>query len=238
MSEFFDLSVVFDWIEEHAKTVELLKWIALLVAAWATGLFKLIKNKVRSPSIEIDSLTSSCLILNCSDNDGVMQRHKAIFFLKIGVNNSTEQPIVVRDFCLRYSPQKIFKRWTISFLPCTLPSRPQAKVGQSKKLLPTWFSGFDDGFKHLTLGNRIEEWAYEAGYILFITSSYGSMNPNVQNETVKVMVTCRLTSGQRLQSVAKVKVMTDSEKLEAIVPGIVKYSDQADTWNISRELSS
>jgi hypothetical protein len=238
MNEFFNFSAVFDWIEVHEITVDLLKWIALLVAAWAMGLFKLIKNKVRSPTIEIDSMTSRCLVLNCSDSDGAVQRHKAIFFLKIGVNNSSEKPIVVRDFCLRYAPQKFFKKWTINFLPCTLPSRPQAKVGESKKLLPTWFSGFDDGFKNLTLGNRIEEWAYEAGYILFITSSYGTMNPKVENETVKVKATCKLTSGQTLQSVAEVKVITESEKLEVIVPGIVEYANQPNTWNISRELSS
>ncbi len=237
MNEFFNFSAVFDWIEEHEKTVDLLKWIALLFTAWATGLFKLIRNKVRSPSIEIDSLTSRCLILNFSDSDFAVKRHKAVFFLKIGVNNSSEQPIVVRDFCMRYSPQKLFKKWTINFLPCTLPSRPQGKVGESKKLLPTWFSSFDDGFKHLTIGNRVEDWAYEAGYVLFITSSYGTMNPKIKNENAKVNVTCKLTNGQKLQSVAEVKVITDAEKLEAIVPGIVHYANQPDTWNISRELS-
>lgn len=59
MPDLSSFSPLVDWIESHEKTVDLLKWVALLLVAWAVGLFKFLRQKFRLPIATIEEQTIS-----------------------------------------------------------------------------------------------------------------------------------------------------------------------------------
>src|SRR3546814_5451232 len=49
------------WIEAHATTVGLLKWVIVGLLAWALGVFRFLRAKLKRPKLEIESFTSRCI---------------------------------------------------------------------------------------------------------------------------------------------------------------------------------
>ena len=58
-----DLYSLPQWIEDHQATVDLLKWLALLVIAWAAGLFRYLRDLTRTPRLAVSEVVSRCLIV-------------------------------------------------------------------------------------------------------------------------------------------------------------------------------
>ena len=55
------LSNLVEWIEAHATTIDVLKWIMVGLLAWVLGVFRFIKTKLKRPKLEVEAFTSRCI---------------------------------------------------------------------------------------------------------------------------------------------------------------------------------
>ncbi len=51
-----------DWIEGHEHTVDVMKWGAAALAAWALGVFRAVRAWTRRPSISVNLTYSHCYL--------------------------------------------------------------------------------------------------------------------------------------------------------------------------------
>jgi hypothetical protein len=227
----FDLDTVITWIEEHDKTVDLLKWVLLLVLAWATGLFRYLRNLARKPRARLSSLTSRCYVEPMEDKQ---HSHAvlAAFLVELEVTNLGSDPIVVRTMELRMRRLRPFLRWGPWISATSLPNRVQLKMDSGIKVFRNWFSNFPDGPDSLTIQGRIAPKDAASGFLLFVSSTYGSWNPKIVNDCVLVRGRVTLTTGEKLTAVARIPVTTNAESFESLIPnGLVHVRDRG-TWNL------
>ena len=139
------LATLVGWIEDHATTVDLLKWVVVGLIAWALGVFRFLRAKLRRPKLEIQSFTSRAIWQELGVVDGNDHNARVVFLIEAGINNPTTDPIVVRDFTLKV---KRLKGWPVRNHPLnavTLPCRVWQSIGDITKFLKNWFSNFSEG---------------------------------------------------------------------------------------------
>src|SRR3546814_20108326 len=66
------------WIEAHATTVGLLKWVIVGLLAWALGVFRFLRAKLKSPKLEIESFSRRCIWQEHGVVDGYEQDRKSV----------------------------------------------------------------------------------------------------------------------------------------------------------------
>jgi hypothetical protein len=228
------LNNLIEWIEAHTTTIDLLKWIIVGLIAWALGVFRFLRTKLKRPRLEIESLTSRCIWQELGIIDGNDHNARVVFLIEAGINNPTADPIVVRDFTLKI---KRLKNWPAQSPPLnavTLPSRVRHNIGNVTKYLKNWFSNFSDGPESLTLGARIESRDCHSGFLLFVSASWGYLRPFVKDGTIPVKLYVRLTTGERLSARSNIVLMDDHLDFEAMVPGVLEHVQNRSTWNIIR----
>ena len=228
------LVTLVEWIEAHATTVGLVKWVVVGLLAWALGVFRFLRAKLKRPTLEIESFTSRCIWQEIGVMDGNDHNARVVFLLEAGINNPTTDPIVVRDFTLTV---KRLKGWPVRNHPLnavTLPSRVRHRIGDITRLLKNWFSNFSEGSDGLTLGGRIEPRDCHSGFLLFVSASWGYLRPLVKDGAVPVELRARLTTGERLIARSNIVLMDDHAAFEAMVPGILNHVQNRSTWNIIR----
>lgn len=228
---------IVSWIESHDKTVDLIKWVVIGLAAWLVGAFRFIRTKLKRPALEIEELTSRCVWEDLGEIDGNGNNVRVIFLIEAGVTNPTTAPIVVRNFTLSIKRQKRWPLWHRELNPATLPTRVRLTVGGITKLLKNWFSNFPDGPETLTLSGKIEPRDFQSGFLLFVSVSWGNMVPRSLNGSIPVRLRARLTTGETLTAKAKVIQMDDHSIFEGMVPGVLEHAGNRSTWNILRERS-
>lgn len=222
------------WIEAHATTVDLLKWIVVGLLAWTLGVFRFIRAKLKRPKLEIESFTSRCIWQELGVVDGNDHNARVVFLIEAGINNPTTDPIVVRDFTLKV---KRLKGWPVRNHPLnavTLPSRVRHNIGSITKLLKNWFSNFPEGPDNLTLGARTESRDCQSGFLLFVSASWGYLRPFAKDGAIPVKLYARLTTGERLVARSNIVLMDDHAAFEAMVPGVLNHVQNRSTWNIIR----
>lgn len=228
------LVTLVEWIEAHATTVGLVKWVVVGLLAWALGVFRFLRAKLKRPTLEIESFTSRCIWQEIGVVDGNDHNARVVFLLEAGINNPTTNPIVVRDFTLKV---RRLKGWPVRNHPLnavTLPSRVRHRMGDITRLLKNWFSNFSEGSDDLTLGGRIEPRDCHSGFLLFVSASWGYLRPLVKDGAVPVELRARLTTGERLVARSNIVLMADHAAFEAMVPGILNHVQNRSTWNIIR----
>lgn len=222
------------WIEAHAATVDLLKWVTVGLLAWSLGAFHFIRAKLKRPKLEIESFTSRCIWQELGVVDGNDHNARVVFLIEAGIINPTTDPIVVRDFTLTV---KRLKGWPVRNHPLnavTLPSRVRHHIGGITKFLQNWFSNFPEGPDSLTLGARIESRDCQSGFLLFVSASWGYLRPFTKNGAIPVKLHVRLTTGERLVARSSIVLMDESAAFEAMVPGVLDHVQNRSTWNIIR----
>ena len=222
------------WIEAHATTVDLLKWVIVGLLAWALGAFRFIRAKLKRPKLEIESLTSRCIWQELGVVDGNDHNARVVFLIEAGINNPTTDPIVVRDFTLKI---KRLKAWPIRnhlLNAVTLPSRVRQDIGSITKLLKNWFSHYSEGSDSLTLSGRIESRDCQSGFLLFVSASWGNLRPFAKDGAIPVTLYARLTTGERLVVRSNIVLMDDHAAFETMIPGILDHVQNRSTWNIIR----
>lgn len=83
------LTVIVLWIEAHATTVDLLKWLIVGLLAWAFGVFRFLRTKLRKPTLEIEPLTSCCVWQELGVVDGKDSNARVVFLIDAGISNRT-----------------------------------------------------------------------------------------------------------------------------------------------------
>jgi len=228
------LTEVSGWIEAHPTTIDLLKWLIVGLLAWALGVFRFLRAKLKRPRLEIGSFTSRCIWQELGVVNGNDHNARVIFLIEAEIINPTTDPLVIRDFTLQV---KRLKGWPVRNHPLnavTLPSRVRHNIGGITKLLTNWFSNFSEGPDNLTLGARIKSRDSKSGFLLFVSASWGYMRPFVKDGAIPVKLHARLTTGERLTTSSKIVLMEDHAAFEAMVPGVLDHVQDRRTWNIIR----
>lgn len=229
-----DISTIVSWIEAHGKTVDLLKWLVLLLVAWLAGAFRFVRNKLRTPSATIEEATSRCLVEEFAEFQGHQNAVRATFLVEVGLLNPTSERVVVRHFSLAVQRRRAWRTWKPELVALSLPSRPQQQTGSGKKVLKNWFSNFDDGLQNLTLLGAVEPKELPSGFLLFVCFSVGGWAPKISNEHIKVKAKVHLTTGETYSVSGRIKVVRDLEKFEQWVPGIGAHINHDSTWGATR----
>lgn len=175
------LDQAISWIESHKETVDLLKWSALLLLAWATGIFKLVRDQTRRPKVIVDPRTSRCLLAPGPERSGMAL---AVFLLDVGIINQSREPIVVRDLSMRFRQSAGLRPWGRWIAANSLPARVSHHFGDQTKLLRNWFTNFNDGSENLTIDARIDGLGESTGYILFIAANEENSAPSRSTKTI------------------------------------------------------
>jgi hypothetical protein len=228
------LATLVGWIEDHSTTVDLMKWVVVGLIAWVLGVFRFLRAKLKRPKLEIESFTSRAIWQELGVVDGNDHNARVIFLIEAGINNPTTDPIVVRDFTLKV---KRLKSWRVRNHPLnavTLPSRVRQSIGDITKFLKNWFSNFSEGSDSLTLSGRIEPRDYQSGFLLFVSASWGYMRPLVRDDAIPVELRARLTTGEQLVARSNIMLMREHATFDAMVPGVLSYVQNRNTWNIIR----
>jgi hypothetical protein len=227
-----DPAPILNWVENHHTTVDLLKWAALLVAAWFAGAFRFLRRYTRKPRVQIQPIVSRCFIEKFKEFDGKPDCARVAFLVDTHVTNPSSEKVVIENFRASFFTQRFWSPWSRYLYPTTLPSRPTIELGGGGKVMPTWFSHFADGLAHQTIGASVEPKEAPCGYLLFVSFTYGSWNPRVSPKGVRLRVTVRFTTGPAATSAAWIPIMHDKEKFEKLVPGIFAQLGHESSWNI------
>jgi hypothetical protein len=227
---FPSLEVIVSWIESHEKTVELLKWLAVLFVAWITGIFRFLRNKLRRPIATLEEITSRCLIEEFPEFQSYQNVVRATFLVEVGLLNPTSERVIVRKFSLAIPRRKLWRRWKPELIALTLPNRPRHQMGCGQKLLKSWFSNFPDEFHDLTLSGQVEPKEHHSGFLLFVYFAHGPWVPKIEGEFIKVKARVHLTTGEICSVSGKVRVTRDKENFEEWVPGIIEQINHESAW--------
>jgi hypothetical protein len=229
-----DISAITGWIETHGKTVDIMKWLVLLLVAWGTGVFRFIHSKLRTPSATIDESTSRCLVEEFAEFQGHQKAVRATFLVEVGFLNPTSERLVVRHFSLAVQRRKVWRAWKPELVALSLPSRPRHQTGSGEKVLTNWFSKFQDDFHDLTLSGGVEPKELPSGFLLFVCFSVGNWAPRISDDHIKVKARVHLTTGETYSVSGRVKVVRDAAKFEQWVPGIVAHINHDSAWGSTR----
>ena len=227
----FNFNTIPNWIETHAATVGVLKWIGALGLAWASGLLRLVRNLTRKPKVKISTVASRCLIEEFDEIGVYRNAVRASFLLDIDVVNGGAEEIVVRTFNLQVRRKKGLRRWGPKVSAVSLPNRVRHKMGAGTKFMPNWFAHFPDGIERLTIDGPIGPRRARSGFALFVAFTHGDWNPSVVDECCEIRVEVGLTLG-KVTGMARVPVTRRVEFFEEMVPGIREQIGDPTAWNL------
>jgi hypothetical protein len=226
-----NLNDLTQWIEDHSTTVDLLKWLVLLLLAWAVGVFKYLRDLTRTPRVRLSVVLSRCLVEQQSFENH-QDAMKAAFLLNIEVANASSEHIVVNSFELRFRTLHTFRRWSQGISAVALPNRVRHRMGAGTKIMRNWFTLFSDGMVGLSVEGKIEARNANSGFSLFVSHTFGSWNPAIRNEKIRVRVAAILATGQRIKGSGTVHVTRDSALIEEMVPGMLEQIRHPTSWNV------
>lgn len=222
------------WIESHPQAVELLKWLSIALLAWLTGMFRWILIKLRPPYLEIIPQASCVFFEELGNFNGNANTCRSSFIIHASIVNRSTERIVVDRFKLGYQSFNFFISMRQKLLRIAFPSWPRKKLGEGYKYMGVFFTKYgDEQDSILSVSGTIESRELASGYLLFVSATHGSWNPKVCNSTVKVRLSCKLTTGETLNSISKLRVTTDRDFVEDTCPGLINHVADESTWNHS-----
>jgi hypothetical protein len=224
-----------DWIESHEKTVDLLKWLVLLLVAWAVGLFKWIRQKLRQPIATLQEETSRCFVEEFNEFEGKKNVVRASFLLEVGLTNTTPEPVHIRHFSLLVRRRTFWRPWRPRLSALSLPARPQHATGSSLRLLKNWFSNFPDQFRDLTLPGDVPPKQHQSAYLLFVHCGAGDAAARFYGDFIQVKALVHLTTGETRVVRGQIKFNRDAASFEAFVPGILVQVAHQSAWGTVHE---
>jgi hypothetical protein len=228
------LMSLLDWIEAHPVFVDLGKAVVVLVIAWFAGLGRFLVRLARKCRVWVVEPVSRCYLEDLGESHGVKDPVRASFLLSVGVTNPTTEKVVVEAITLQFESKRAWRPRSSQLDAVSLPSRPRVTFATSTKVSRTWFINYgDDAPASLTAHGRIEARDTEDAYILFVSATYGSWNPRVENDHVRIWVSARLTTGETMRTSTKIPTTKDMESFEKRVPGVREHVASDGAWNIS-----
>lgn len=227
-----NVDAIVAWVEAHETTVDLLKWVLLLLVAWAAGLFRYLRNLTRSPKVRVSELTSRCFIEEMEQFDAHRNAVRAAILAEVEVANRSSEPIVVWALEARIYRSLLIRRWGPWISASSLPNRVQHKMASRTKIMRNWFSHLSGEMPGLTITGKIEPKHAESGFALFVSFTHGTWNPVIVNNSIRIRVRVRLTTGEKLEASARIPVTRNAEFFEGLVPGVLEHIRHPGAWNL------
>jgi len=191
-----------------------------------------LRKKIKGPSIEVIDTASLCYL----DKEPQESEHddtvRSAFVLGVGVGNPRDSDIVVKTFMFAYRRRQFWGKYAKKLGPCTLPNIPRKEMGAGTKYLAVWFSRFPGSTDDLVVNARIQDKGYSEGYLLFVSNTYGSWNPEELDGKVEIEVTAVLTSGERVKARSKIRIWESMEEIEKLIPDLGDQVRHQSSWNI------
>lgn len=223
---------IFIWLETHPTTINFLQWTLVVVIAWFSGVFRWLRTKTRSPKLEVVPTASMAFLENLGEFKGVANTIRISFIVHASIINKTTDRIVIDRFKLSYRSSHILKSMQQKILRQAFPSWPRKRLGESYKLMGAFFTTYGDDYDAiLSVSGLIESREMASGYLLFVSNTYGSWNPKIENGKIKVRLICSLTTGETLSYNEYLRVTEDHDLIEEFCPGLVKHVAHDSTWN-------
>lgn len=220
------------WIEAHRTTVDLLKWVALLLLAWISGAFSFLRRYRRRARIEIAETASFVFVEHPTEPSGQPNAVRASFIISASLVNASNEKIVLDQFELSFCSVNVWRSHRQRLLRLAFPARPRKRVGRGTKYMGVWFTEFpEDELQPEVIDGSLEAKESCGGYLLFTSFSYGSWNPRISNDTVHVRLRAKLTSQEWLSTSARLRVVTDAVVVEEFSPGFLEHVAHESTWN-------
>jgi hypothetical protein len=217
-----------DWIEAHQTTVDLLKWVMLLVLGWMLGLFRAIRDWTRRPAVEIDSRYSSCYVEQHDRFGDYADVILIAALVDVGITNPTKDKVGVKRLGLSVRRNGLWPCWSKEVSAVGLPSPPTFPLGEHVKLIPVWFTAFSDDYLDLRRTSADPQDSV-AALALFVVLVDRKNLPEL-GDSLLIKVNAYLATGQVCRQVGKIKVYRDFTRLGCIVAGSEAYVRAPAVW--------
>lgn len=223
---------ILTWVETHPTTVNLLQWFLVVVVAWFAGVFRWVKIKTRSPKLEIIPTASMAFLEDLGEFKGISNTIRISFIVHASIVNKTTERIVIDQFKLGYRSYHLLKSMKQKILRQAFPAWPRKRLGEGYKLMGAFFTKYgDEKDEILSVSGAIESREVASGYLLFVSNTFGSWNPKIEDERVKIRLTCSLTTGEKLSHTGYLRITTDPAIIEEFCPGLISHVTHDSTWN-------
>ena len=221
-----------DWIEAHRVTVDIIQWIILLVLAYLTGLFRIIRKYTIKPKLEIIPTASVVFVENIEQHENLRNLIRASFIINAGFINRTTERIVLDKFYLTFETENYWRSYKQKLLRIAFPSRPREVLGTGIKYMGVFFTEYsNEEGKCEVITGELEPKDMCGGYLLFVSFTCSDWNPKIINGRIKVRLNGVLTTGETITSKAALRIEQSRDLIEELVPGLSEHVAHESTWN-------
>lgn len=221
------------WIEDHPVTISLLTTVGVLAAAWGSGLFRLLRQRVRRPKVLVVPEGSFVAFRTTERDDLPKTGTLAVFLLNVTLINPSDAKAILRGFQFSYRcpSWKTSMRQRLRYVP--MPSLPKYETAVGRLIHHVWFQSLPG--QATRIDGRLEPKEMENGWIMFVSATWGSYDPRVVNDRVKVKLEATFTDGRRVADREEVRVAPLAD-LQELLPDIRGLLDEDRWWNLSVKL--
>ena len=131
-------AVVADWIEDHEVTVSLVKGVAVVLLAWASGLFAYFRRYRLKPRLEIASTASFAYVELLGELKARPNAMRVSFVINASLVNASNEKIVLDHFELSFRSLSWWRSYRQRLLRLAFPSRPRKKLGEGMNYMDMW----------------------------------------------------------------------------------------------------
>lgn len=202
------------WIESHRMSVELIKWIILILGAWLLGIFRIIRKYSQRPSLSLFESDGFCFIEDYQ-KEGIPAK-KAAFIVNPCIKNPSDYADEIDYITIGYKCKNKKMSLRQNLLPISFPAPPRCQFGSSLKYLPVYLTNFKE---HAGVDSIIQARRKKSGYVLFAAKTYGDWAAD-HDEYIDILLEVFLVSGGAIKCKDKLKVISSKEVLENFCPGI------------------
>lgn len=221
-----------EWIETHQATVGLVESALMLLLAWFSGAFAALGRFRRKARVEIVAPASFVFLDDVAEKGGVGKDVLAAFVLNVSVINATNEKVVVEQFLLSYRTANFFRSFKQRLVRIPFMEQPRKRVGGGHKYHSVWFTNFPASeVKMEPVSGTIDPKEYNAGYLLFVSCTTGGWNPVVFQDKVKLKLSARLTTGERITACREIRVVRDKTFLDEFSPKLSAHVADKTAWN-------
>ena len=220
------------WLEAHKVTVGIIQWAILLILAWLSGLFRIIRKYTIKPKLEIVPTASVVFIENIEEQGSYRNLVRASFIINAGLINRINERIVLDKCYLSFETEKFWRRYKQKLLRIAFPARPRKVIGTGIKYMGVFFTEYleEEGKREVITG-ELDPKDMCGGYLLFVSFTYGNWNPKIKNERIRVKLNGILTSGDKISSKASLRIEQSRDIIEELVPGLLEHVAHESTWS-------
>lgn len=227
------MQTLIHWLEGHQVTVGVIEAAAVVIVGWASGLFRLVRQRVRRPTVAVVPEGSFAAQRTLERDDIPATGTVTAYLLNVTLINPSDTRAVLRGFHFSYrcSAWRASMKQRLRCVP--LPALPSIKSSAGEMVHYVWFQKLPP--QDTRIDGRLDPKEMQNAWILFISATWGSHNPKIVDKRVKVRLDAILTDGRQAKDVEHIRV-TDLATLEDYVPGIGDYLNEDRWWNMSVKL--